>query len=231
MTENNDRLCYICRLRFPVEAVKTAGGRLYCADCCPSAASCGHCAWCADPFRAVLLDVTRRGARQSVTARHYGLPVTTVGNIVRQAWERGCLAIPVCRYCPTEVTRVGAACSAKACVNAYGRDNMRQRRARLGTGGKGGHHPLLEAEGFTWPELPPCERTRTPRKAPVVLLPPPVKYPARLVGKGWGETAGPVPPAMAVWRPAPTTGRRGTPPPPLAPTLGSAWDPRWRRAS
>jgi hypothetical protein len=181
--------------------------------------SAPHCDWCACPFRAVLLQVTRAGARPAVISRHYGLHLSTVSTVLQSARKLGCLPAPACTFCPRTVNVLGGICGASECRRAYERECKRLNRARYGRGSApgAGRPRYIEPEGFVWPVLPENQRRQTGRVTPVVIRAPPILYPAFLRGEGNRY------PMQAPRNPLTA--------PPLAPTLCSTWDARWRRAA
>lgn len=145
-----------------------------------------HCDYCADPYRAVILSLVAQGIRPAVISRHYGLRYTTVVDTAAEARRKRCLPPPKCLYCPAVVTRLGGCCEAKRCVNLYGRDYMRKRRAHPGEYGKG-RKPYDAPEDFEWPVLPKNRRERTLRRPPRKK----VKPSGMLVTRGAPPTSAP----------------------------------------
>lgn len=145
-----------------------------------------HCLFCADPWRQVLIDLSRRGLRASVVVRHYGLRTSTVVVMLQEARQRGCLPHPTCRYCPVRISAQQVVCGKRTCRSARDRDCLRLRRARFGPNRtpperqRGGH---VEPPGVVWPELPMNPRERNARN-PSDVPPPPVRHLASLLGVG-----------------------------------------------
>lgn len=148
-----------------------------------------HCDFCANPYRAVLIDLTRKGMRQAVIIRHYGLRPTSVKKLMSDARGRGCLGPPVCRYCPTTINPTRVVCEKRECRLANDRDCLRMRRARFGhhRKHKGPPRPrpagIAEPPDFVWPGLPPNPRERHVR-VPSPVIGAPIVHVASLLGVG-----------------------------------------------
>lgn len=176
-----------------------------------------HCEYCADEWRAVLIGLLRQGIRPSVVARHYGLARSTVASVGQDARRCGCLPAPTCLYCPAKVRNMGGVCKAEECRRTYYRLMRRQQRARHGwkIGWRVADRRYKEPVGFAWPVLPRQWQGRGKRGAAVIVPALPIRYPHLLNGQGNRlQGAKPRNPLAA---------------PPLAPTLGSAWDARWMK--
>lgn len=145
-----------------------------------------HCAFCADPFRAVILGLARRGLRAGVITRHYGLRRTTVTMAIQRGRRDGCIPTPTCRYCKVGISPHRITCEKQECVSARDRDSARLRRARYGTKRKGPRKTssaYVEPPDFEWPELPPNRRERNAR-VPCPVEGAPILYRTSLLGMG-----------------------------------------------
>lgn len=145
-----------------------------------------HCSWCAEPWRSVLIGLSRKGLRVSVVVRHYGLRLSTVMSMLQDARRNGCLPPPTCLHCGVSIPSQRLICTKRACKSARGRDLMRLRRARFGANRRGRervHGGHKEPHGFVWPELPPNPRERSGR-APAPIVGAPIVYVASLLGVG-----------------------------------------------
>lgn len=144
-----------------------------------------HCAFCADPYRAVLLSLVAKKLPLHVIARHYGIPRTSVGVVAQHGAANGCLPVRECS-CGVPISTRQDNCGAKECWTKAERQRVRLRRARHGWGKSGEQAaPKIRPEpaGFDWPVLPANPRARRER-APTPVLAPPLKHPTSLLGLG-----------------------------------------------
>lgn len=170
-----------------------------------------HCAWCADPWRAVLLYALRQHVKAIAVADYYGLFRTTVVYLRVEATKRGCFDM-LCRFCPAPVFGHNRICNDPRCKSANYVYMRRLQRRKWALGGRG--HVKMIPPGTVMLPLPENPRLRKPTQArPVLIL---------------GEVVGRPPPAPVARRKE--TARPVTPPPvrrtydPLRRfALGSVW--------
>lgn len=189
-----------------------------------------HCKWCALPWRAILLDCLRRGARPAIIARHYGLHPMTVVGMFGQARKQGCLGPLPCKWCLTPVPSSRALiCGKHECRVKDGRQRERMRSSRFGAHVAAGRPKAhREPPDFNWPELPPIPRARRPRRPKPVVWPEIVR-PDLLIAAGQlrGKALHVALCHAGLATPLPSK----TWAPPLCPTLGTLHDFRHRHTA
>lgn len=189
--------------------------------------SATHCAFCAEPWRAVLIRLAATPLASHLISRHYGIHKSTVVKLVRDARERGCLGPRTCWVCGEAISTRRIICGNRECRRKDELVRSRRRRAHFGRSEvrrvKYGHHRRAPPN-FVWPTLPPNPRLRTPL-VPREVNYGPLLHPETLFGLGNRKAevrgkarlaAGAMPvPGMPVipWQ--------GGVAPPKCPTLGS----------